>query len=205
MSGFNIITIDELPAATAAISNADFIPISQNNGTVGTFKITMAMLKTWILGFVTPLIASIPRGPAGVAGTPGTQGIQGQQGVQGLQGATGQQGIQGETGAQGTIGIQGPTGQQGIKGDTGQQGVQGIQGEQGEQGLQGVAGADGGAFDMVAFINDSPTLDTEAAAVTAGLAPYTLYKTSTGELRYKLPAVTPPTPGGFPYTLPITL
>lgn len=43
------------------------------------------------------------------------------------------------------------------------------------------------AFDMTAFIAAAQTLDTEADAVAAGLAPYTFYKTSTGELRYKLP------------------
>lgn len=58
-----------------------------------------------------------------------------------------------------------------------------------------------GSFDMRAFISLAPVCADEAAAVTAGLTAYTLYKTATGELRYKLPAEGE----GFTYTLPLIL
>jgi hypothetical protein len=58
-----------------------------------------------------------------------------------------------------------------------------------------------GSFDMRAFISLAPVCADEAAAVTAGLTAYTLYKTPTGELRYKLPAEGE----GFTYTLPLIL
>jgi len=50
----------------------------------------------------------------------------------------------------------------------------------------------GGAFDMTAYIEAAPVRADEAAA--AGLTPYTLYKTATGELRYKLPDPVTPEP-----------
>ena len=52
----------------------------------------------------------------------------------------------------------------------------------------------GGGFDMTAYITAAPVYDNEAAAIAGGLANYTFYKTSTGELRYKLPTVEPITP-----------
>ncbi|QEC79049.1 hypothetical protein [Mucilaginibacter ginsenosidivorax] len=66
-----------------------------------------------------------------------------------------------------------------------------------DAGLQGQIDALAGSFDMRAFISAAPVCTDEAAAVTAGLAAYTLYKTATGELRYKLPnPVTPNAPTG---------
>ncbi|UOE47968.1 hypothetical protein MTO98_26515 [Mucilaginibacter sp. SMC90] len=50
----------------------------------------------------------------------------------------------------------------------------------------------GVSFDMTNYIANAPLYDNEAAAVS--LADYRLYKTSTGELRYKLPAEAPVTP-----------
>jgi hypothetical protein len=67
--------------------------------------------------------------------------------------------------------------------------------------LQGQIDALAGSFDMRAFISTAPVCADEAAATTAGLTAYTLYKTGTGELRYKLPAEGE----GFTYTLPLIL
>ena len=72
------------------------------------------------------------------------------------------------------------------------------------QGLSALLSSNG--FNMTTVISNAPIFADEAAALAAGLLPYTLYKTATGELRYKLPNVTPPPPsGGFTYTFPITL
>ncbi len=51
----------------------------------------------------------------------------------------------------------------------------------------------GGTFDMTAYIQAAPEHINEASALTAELMPYTLYKTPTGELRYKLPNPVAPT------------
>jgi len=52
----------------------------------------------------------------------------------------------------------------------------------------------GTGFDMTAYIEAAPICADEAAAIVAGLDPYTLYKTATGELRYKLPGTIEPEP-----------
>jgi hypothetical protein len=52
--------------------------------------------------------------------------------------------------------------------------------------LQTQVTACGTAFDMTAYIQAAPIYNDEATALIAGLTPFTMYKTITGELRYKL-------------------
>jgi hypothetical protein len=59
----------------------------------------------------------------------------------------------------------------------------------------------GSSFNMTAYIQAAPIYADEAAALAGGTAPYTLYKTDGGELRYKLPVEVEE----FTYTLPLIL
>lgn len=52
----------------------------------------------------------------------------------------------------------------------------------------------GAGFNMTAYIEAAPLYDNEAAALVGGIDPYSMYKTSTGELRYKLPNPLTPEP-----------
>ncbi|MFS2189804.1 hypothetical protein ACCC92_24220 [Mucilaginibacter sp. Mucisp84] len=70
-----------------------------------------------------------------------------------------------------------------------------------DQNLQNQINALAGSFDMRAFISLAPVCENEADAQAAELTAYTLYKTSTGELRYKLPV----DDETFTYTLPLIL
>ncbi len=47
-------------------------------------------------------------------------------------------------------------------------------------------------FDMIAYIKNSPIYASDVAAIS--LSPYSMYRTTTGELRYKLPDVITPEP-----------
>ncbi len=190
----DIVEIHDLPQAVD-IQDGYELPISTGPNPGDVKRLSIALLKTWIIAFVGPMISSISQGPQGIQGVPGIQGPQGVPGVTGQTGAQGTAGTRGAVGPAGPTGIQGPIGQTGLKGDKGADGAQGIQGPAGADGVQGPPGADGGNFDMAAYIEAAPVCDNEAAAVTAGLSQYTFYKTSTGELRYKLPdAPTPVTP-----------
>ncbi|MBB6131326.1 collagen-like protein [Mucilaginibacter lappiensis] len=136
----DLIKIHDLPQG-AAIADGNELPVSTGPNPGDVKRFSMAILKAWIIGFVTPLFAGITQGPAGPAGAPGAQGIQGQKGDKGDQGDKGVQGIKGDNGPVGPIGIQGPKGDKGDKGDQGAQGVQGLKGPQGPQGNPGVDGA----------------------------------------------------------------
>jgi len=57
-----------------------------------------------------------------------------------------------------------------------------------------ISASGGGDFDLVAAIEAAPIYDDEAAAIAGAVVPYHLYKTSTGELRYKLPNPETPDP-----------
>jgi hypothetical protein len=190
----DLIKIHELPEG-AAIQDGHELPVSTGSNSGDVKRFSMAILKAWIIAFVTPLYADITQGPAGPVGAPGSQGIQGQKGDKGDRGDKGDQGLKGDQGPAGAIGIQGPKGDKGDKGVKGDQGTQGIQGPKGDQGDPGNAGADGPAgpagpagndFNMTAYIAAAPTYASESEA--QGLEPFTLYKTPTGELRYKLNA-----------------
>ncbi|MEB0302394.1 hypothetical protein [Mucilaginibacter sp. 5C4] len=183
----DIIKIHELPEGTELLDSHE-LPVSTSSGAGGVKRYSLAIFKAWVIGFVTPLISAIAQGPQGPAGAPGAQGAQGAAGAAGLQGPVGPQGLKGNTGSAGPVGIQGPIGERGEKGETGAQGGQGIQGPAGADGAQGPPGADGGNFDMVTYIQNAPICADEAEATVLNLSNYTLYKTATGELRYKLPA-----------------
>ncbi|PLW89980.1 hypothetical protein [Mucilaginibacter sp.] len=138
----DLIKIHELPEGTI-IEDGHELPVSTGSNSGDVKRFSMALLKAWIIGFVTPLFAGITQGPAGPSGTPGSQGIQGQKGDKGDRGDKGDQGLKGDIGPAGAIGIQGAKGDKGEKGDKGNQGTQGIQGPQGLQGERGENGEDG--------------------------------------------------------------
>lgn len=50
------------------------------------------------------------------------------------------------------------------------------------------------SFDITAYIKAAPQYANETEAIAGGITAYTLYKTATGELRYKLPNVIPSNP-----------
>ena len=78
-------------------------------------------------------------------------------------------------------------------------GEQGDIGETGPAGPQGPTGPQGADFDLTAYIAAAATCADELEAIAAALPDYSLYKTPTGELRYKLPN------NSFTYTLPFQL
>lgn len=138
----DLIKIHELPEG-ATIEDGHEVPVSTGSNSGDVKRFSMAILKAWIIGFVTPLFAGITQGPAGPSGAPGSQGIQGQKGDKGDQGDRGDQGLKGDIGPAGAIGIQGAKGDKGDKGDQGAQGTQGIKGDKGDQGDQGFPGLNG--------------------------------------------------------------
>jgi hypothetical protein len=190
--------IHELPLGTDYNDAYEF-PVSTGVNPGDVKRYTFGFLKSTVMSWISAALTGITQGPQGAAGVQGPQGQKGDTGAKGDKGDQGVAGIKGDQGNAGANGIKGDPGVKGDRGNTGAQGVQGIQGATGAVGATGPAGAAGGNFDMTAYIHDAPVCADEAAAIIAGLDPYTLYKTATGELRYKLPVA------GFTYTLPFNL
>lgn len=112
----------------------------------------------------------------------------------------GPQGEQGETGLTGPTGVTGATGATGPTGPTGSTGPGVATGGTAGQVLKKASNSNfdtewaeiPDTFDLLAAIHSAPIHENEEEAIIANIDTYTMYRTSTGELRYKLP--TPPLP-----------
>lgn len=158
-----IIKIHDLPEGAELLESHE-LPVSTGSGAGAIKRFSLAILKAWIIAFVTPLISAIPQGPAGAHGVPGAKGIQGAPGAQGAPGNIGIQGGKGDRGPAGPVGIQGPVGAKGEKGDIGATGVQGVTGQAGAPGADGATGiglADGGTTGQFLTKASDADFDTE--------------------------------------------
>lgn len=198
MDEIELVKIGTLPEGTDYSDDYE-LPASTGDGATAVKKFKFGVLKSAIVTAIQTAIGGITQGPVGPRGATGATGPAGPQGDKGDKGDKGDQGLKGDVGPAGPTGPRGATGAKGDQGNTGDRGLQGPAGATGADGPAGPPGPAGDGFDMTAYIEASPTLVNEAAAVAADLPPFTLYKTPTGELRYKLPNDV------FTYTFPFTL
>jgi hypothetical protein len=174
-------------------------PSNTTDGANGDFYINTSTYKLFgpktagVWGSGTSLVG--PEGAKGDTGDTGAAGADGATGATGAKGDKGDTGDTGPAGADGAVGATGATGAGVAAGGTAGQVLAKIDGV--DYHTEWVDAASGGGFDMTTYIESAPTFADEAAAIIGGISAYTLYKTDTGEIRYKLlDTVTPSSPTG---------